>query len=308
MATDRNTILAAAERLQADTGRLPTVEEVRAALGGGSFSTITPVLRAWKQEQKAAQSLAPEIPERVRAGLERATGALWAAFREEMDERIEPIRQEAARRAEEAESERDQALAEVTRLEQVLAATEARGHERQAELRTQLGQVQAERGAAGEEIARLTERTGQQEKRLESLSGELDHAHQERQAQAERHERALEQANVRAAAAAEQLDAVKHELGEARTQCARLEDRAGALKEQLSAAKEEGAQRAEALEKAITETVRQGAALEAAQEALAEARSQVFEAQAREQAGAREQAADSQTGKARTKTGGGKKR
>lgn len=44
----------------------------------------------------------------MRTGLERATAALWAAFREEMDERIEQVRQEAARRAEEAKIERDQ--------------------------------------------------------------------------------------------------------------------------------------------------------------------------------------------------------
>ena len=51
------TVAAAADRLQGD-GTNPTQSAVRTALGGGSFSTIGPLLHKWRDNQAEAAELA----------------------------------------------------------------------------------------------------------------------------------------------------------------------------------------------------------------------------------------------------------
>jgi hypothetical protein len=41
----------------AEQGVKPTLAEVRKALGGGSFTTISDAMKSWRQEQKTEQQL-----------------------------------------------------------------------------------------------------------------------------------------------------------------------------------------------------------------------------------------------------------
>ena len=65
VATTAETVAAAADRLQGD-GTNPTQSAIRTALGGGSFSTIGPLLQKWRDNQAEAAELArgdlPDTP------------------------------------------------------------------------------------------------------------------------------------------------------------------------------------------------------------------------------------------------------
>ena len=56
MALTTQDIHAAADRLQ-EQGIKPTLAEVRKALGGGSFTTISDAMQSWKREQQEEQEL-----------------------------------------------------------------------------------------------------------------------------------------------------------------------------------------------------------------------------------------------------------
>lgn len=55
----RDSVWAAADRIDA-SGASVTLDAVREALGGGSFSTITPLVRAWKTERRNKRQVTAE--------------------------------------------------------------------------------------------------------------------------------------------------------------------------------------------------------------------------------------------------------
>ena len=64
-------VFEAATALQ-DEGTVPTVQSVRERIGSGSYTTITPMLNAWRDEHaKSAPAHVPDIPETVRGLLGR---------------------------------------------------------------------------------------------------------------------------------------------------------------------------------------------------------------------------------------------
>lgn len=111
-------ILETAERLKAE-GKNPTQVTVRAALGGGSFATIGPVLKAWKDAQKEDHALAEiQVPEAIAERLEQLQGAVWKVAVDEAERRLTAER-EALKLAQEA------AAAEVAEQQESVAALEA---------------------------------------------------------------------------------------------------------------------------------------------------------------------------------------
>lgn len=81
-------IIEAAEKLAA-AGKNPTQVTVREALGGGSFATIGPILKAWKDGQKEDHALAEiEVPAAISERLEQLQGAVWQAAVDEAERRL----------------------------------------------------------------------------------------------------------------------------------------------------------------------------------------------------------------------------
>lgn len=119
-------IIETAERLAAE-GKNPTQVTVRAALGGGSFATIGPVLKAWKDSQKEDHALAEiQVPDAITERLEQLQGAIWQAAVDEAERRLTAER-EALKVAQEA------AAAEVAeQLESVAMLETEAGQLRQA--------------------------------------------------------------------------------------------------------------------------------------------------------------------------------
>ena len=123
-AITKESVWAVADAMLA-VGETPTQAKVREALGGGSFSTIGPLVKEW-EAARAEQSQAREtsVPKSVQDALAEVVGRLWtvaaneAALGVESARReVEALRQEAAIEAASAsdaiqivEAERDTAL------------------------------------------------------------------------------------------------------------------------------------------------------------------------------------------------------
>ena len=122
MSTKEQRIIEAASRLQAD-GKKPTMEAIRQEIGGGSFATISPALRKWResQQQEQLKAVALEMPKDVNAIFEKFTNSLWREFESLITEKIANKQPEDEKQKINAiQSERDEALTEIERLESVL--------------------------------------------------------------------------------------------------------------------------------------------------------------------------------------------
>lgn len=116
MAITKEQIIDAAEQLQA-SGVNPTMQAIRKALDGGSFATISPVLREWRDSKKQRAMVAIEMPGEAKAALERAGADLWKIITTLATERLTKVQEEAEAAINAAQADRDEALAEIERLE-----------------------------------------------------------------------------------------------------------------------------------------------------------------------------------------------
>ena len=111
--TKKNEIEAAIRELEAE-GEKITIDAVRKKAGGGSYSTINPILREWR-ENKSGHLVAPpeiqrllsEIGDQIWTEAEKVAGRKFAGHKVELEKKIEDLRSEA--------EEKD---AEIVRLEE----------------------------------------------------------------------------------------------------------------------------------------------------------------------------------------------
>ena len=166
MAISTADIHAAADALAAQ-GKRPTLAAVRAALGGGSFSTIGEALKTWhKPDSEHANEKAP-IPAAISEGAARMAAALWAQAQEHLQQAIhaaheefqqqrhaiETVRQEAVEAADSFSAQLAEARQELDTLRTELATT----RERLAAMtdRAQKAETQAVQARAAETAARI---------------------------------------------------------------------------------------------------------------------------------------------------------
>jgi chromosome segregation ATPase len=104
-------VFTAATELQA-AGQKPTLDAIRQRLGG-SYTTLSPLLREWKAAQASASNspTSEPVPESVASRMEEAAREVWKAALDLAASRLQAER--AALQAERAalESERDEAVA-----------------------------------------------------------------------------------------------------------------------------------------------------------------------------------------------------
>jgi|AntRauTorckE6833_2_1112554.scaffolds.fasta_scaffold42939_1 chromosome segregation ATPase len=206
MAITKEKIIETAEKLQAE-GVNPTQTNVREALGGGSFATIGPVLKAWKETEQADHALAEvHIPESIADRLEQLQGALWKTAISEAERRLASEREalkEAQEKAIGEVAEANEAVetleSEQEELKNQLSASADEIHKVQSELaeyknkvmnlREEMARETSERTAKIESLAatvtELRTALSKSEKRSESLETKLE----QRQ---ERHQEELE--------------------------------------------------------------------------------------------------------------------
>ena len=122
------------------SGQQPTLAAVRAALGGGSFTTISEAMKSWKAARQAAATPMREVaPAAVTERLEALAGDIWgialgmandrlAKERETLDaarKEIEAQRQEAAELADQMSAELETARTQIAQQAQALKQAEA---------------------------------------------------------------------------------------------------------------------------------------------------------------------------------------
>lgn len=96
MAITTQDIHATADKL-AEQGIKPTLAEVRAALGGGSFTTIGESMKTWRQEQQADQQLQQvDLPNSINERLQALGAEMWQSANSVANERLAAEREALA--------------------------------------------------------------------------------------------------------------------------------------------------------------------------------------------------------------------
>jgi chromosome segregation ATPase len=170
MAT-QDEIWSAADELVA-RGERPTLVAVRHALGGGSYTTISEGLKAWRARGRA-QVEAPELPEAVRDTLQRALQSVWQAASDAARTEVESTRAALEARERALVQERAEALELADELSRQQEATRAESEH----LRAELQRVQS---AADQADGRARER----EAHIQALERDLREAREAQQGSA----------------------------------------------------------------------------------------------------------------------------
>lgn len=231
MAITTADIHAAADALVAE-GKSPTLANVRKALGGGSFSTISEGMAEWRERQAAQPAPMQEPPpaavaDKFNGLLAEVWGAALgmanarlAAEREALDAariELERDRQEAAELAEQVSADLEQTRQERDRVTKELDAALSVGVEQSQ----QLAQLTAEVASAQGRAALAEQRADDNAKRADDLSRALQ----------------VEQANARSERdqATQQLKEVAQATQAAQAQAADAKEKQAALRGQLEA-------------------------------------------------------------------------
>jgi chromosome segregation ATPase len=146
----------AAAALMAAGNPNPTNEQVRAHLGGGSLSHISPVMRAFRARQRAlASEQTPALPSELAQLLTGQLTLLWQAAVKQAEAETLATREQADADIAQADQERDEALAKVVTLESRLAVLQGVVAERDR-LLEDVRELRAEALPLREQVARLT--------------------------------------------------------------------------------------------------------------------------------------------------------
>lgn len=170
MAISTADVHAAADTLTAQ-GKRATLAAVRAALGGGSFSTIGEALKSWNAP--AAQSpQTPAIPEAITAGAARMAAALWTQATEQAQQGIRDAQDELEQQRAALEAQRQEAVEAADALAAQLAETRqelATAYKEMEALRTELATTR-ERLASTTEHAQQAEAQAAAAKEAETVA------------------------------------------------------------------------------------------------------------------------------------------
>ncbi|WP_075882038.1 DNA-binding protein [Vreelandella massiliensis] len=146
MALTKEDIFNVAERLAAE-GTNPTQTAVREALGGGSFATIGPALKEWKDAQREDHALAEVVvPDALNERVEQMKAEAWKAAISEAERRLSAER-DALHEAQEA------ADAAVVEAQEAVTTLEREAEEREREISTLKNQLIDAESVAKEALA-----------------------------------------------------------------------------------------------------------------------------------------------------------
>lgn len=161
-------VFAAARALQ-DEGKRVTGNNVREKLGGGSFTTITPILARWRDEEAEKQALATEIPDGLSDAVDDFARRLWLEATRIADKRVEAA-EKSARECEASLKDITESLeAEIVRLEAENDTASKNLDHMQAELTDEKARVTAAQISAAESEAVRNEQAGQLKNALEKI-------------------------------------------------------------------------------------------------------------------------------------------
>jgi len=169
-------ITAAANALAAEGHEHPTNDQVRERMGGGSLSHISPVMRAWRESRKAEVVAALAMPADLKKAIESAVGQVWTTASTLASVTVETVREDAEAAVEAATGERDEALGEISRLEERLAELQKVVADKDTAIEAVRGELDAERGQnarLASDQAALAARLEDRDEQIRSLQAEL---------------------------------------------------------------------------------------------------------------------------------------
>ena len=145
MAITTQQIHAIADQLH-EQGIKPTLAEVRKALGGGSFTTISEAMKSWRQDNQEEEQLRQvELPSGITERLQALGADMWQTAIDIANDRLVKEREALESIKAKAQAETDEAQEAVKTLES-----------EQADLLVQLDEVTATAEAAAISTAQMT--------------------------------------------------------------------------------------------------------------------------------------------------------
>ncbi|WP_275099652.1 DNA-binding protein [Sedimenticola hydrogenitrophicus] len=178
----REKIVAAANALVAEGIESPTNDQVRERMGGGSLSHISPVMREWRESRKQEVAVALEMPADLRRAMETSLGQVWTVASKLAGSTVEAVRQEADAAIEAATGERDEALAEISRLEDRMGELQkalAEKDQAVSQAQGELDKARADAARLSSENAALAARVEDRDEQIKSLRAELREARED---------------------------------------------------------------------------------------------------------------------------------
>jgi chromosome segregation ATPase len=271
----------------AGEGLEPTMERVRAKLGGGSYTSISRILNEVLAQRRAEATQVTQLPPDLLEIGQRAVGAIYAAVKQSAAAKIELIESDARKHIDAANHARAEAALEIERLERegeqgaeaLLLAQKAT-----QEAVTRAERAEATAVAQGTEITRLNQT-------LVAMQADVQATHEsEREAlqRAHRIEEARRTSEVASRAEIERLQKESTRAQAHREACAEEIERFKAL---LAAAEGEGKEVRRELQQLQGRFSKLEAVAEGAQAGLKGVRLELVEARVAERA-ARDQTAE----------------
>ncbi len=114
-------IIDTANSLVAEGIEEPTNALVLERMGKGSLSHVSPVMRQWRESRKAEVVAALEMPSALKKAIETSLSHMWMTASKMATVAVEQVRLDAEERVLVVTNERDEALAEIGRLESRVA-------------------------------------------------------------------------------------------------------------------------------------------------------------------------------------------
>lgn len=216
MAITKQDIHAAAEQLAAQ-GETPTLAKVRAALGGGSFTTISEAMNEWKaarQQQSVVTPIREAAPEAITERLHGFAADIWGTALEKANARL----QEEREALDEARKKMEATLAETQELAAQVSADLDAAQDRIEEQAKTIEQAGTAAAAQAAQVLNLENRLAAQTDAAHTAAAALEEArqrvdqltdllNQERTARSDAEQRANQAAQAAAKAEAEAIAA-----------------------------------------------------------------------------------------------------
>lgn len=114
LAKDKDEVFLIIDQISADIGKVPTVSQVREQLGGGSFSTLGPIVAEWREKMRLESEIqVPDIPKVAHDAFKR----VWTLALEESQKCFDVERKALDETRQAIESDIAKLLAENEKLE-----------------------------------------------------------------------------------------------------------------------------------------------------------------------------------------------
>jgi chromosome segregation ATPase len=178
-------IITTANALTAEGIENPTNDQVRERMGGGSLSHISPVMREWRESRKAEVVAALEIPADLKKVIETSVGQVWTAASKLASATVETVRQEADIAIDAATDERDEALTEISNLEERIAELQKALSDKDQIINQIQGELDKERTQSAKlasDNSALTAQVDDRDEQIKGLKDELKEARNDNKA------------------------------------------------------------------------------------------------------------------------------